>query len=425
MRSGGVRPASGAGWASRSGSPRHEVAADSDGTRKSAILSQAGPGTPVALPAGVSGVRTRLTTSRLAQAEDAVAELRDGLAQPDMRAVLFFCSPSYDLARLGAALRGAFACPVVGCTSAGQIGTAGYERGGITAASLAGASVVARPYLVTPLSRCRERAAGVAAEVRARLDEGLAPGWRAFGLILVDGLALAEEALAATLYQSLGNVPMVGGSAADDLKFEHTAVYWDGAFVADAALFTLFETSLPFATLKVQHLRPTARKLVITSADPSRRLVKEINGLPAAEAYAELLGLEPDALDSAVFSRSPLLLRIGSDDYVRSIAQVNADRSMTFFCAIDEGLVLSVGEAVDPLSTLEHGLRQACEAIGEPSLVIGCDCILRRVELEQRRLDGQVGARLAAAHVIGFSTYGEQINGLHVNQTFTGVALGR
>jgi hypothetical protein len=26
--------------------------------------------------------------------------------------------------------------------------------------------------------------------------------------------------------------------------------------------------------------------------------------------------------------------------------------------------------------------------------------------------------------VVGFSTYGEQYNGIHVNQTFTGVAIG-
>lgn len=372
----------------------------------------------------MSGVCTRFASSRLPEAEEAVAELRAGLEPSGLQAVLFFCSPSYDLGRLGTALRDAFACPVIGCTSAGQIGPAGYERGGITAASLSGASILARPYLVSPLSRCRERAAGVAAEVRGRLDL-LAHGWRAFGLILVDGLALAEEALAATLYQSLGDVPIVGGSAADDMKFERTAVYWDGAFVSDAALFTLFETSTPFATLKLQHFRPTGRKLVITSADPSCRLVKEINGLPAADAYAEQLGVEAEQLDSSVFSRSPLLLRIGSDHYVRSIAQVNPDRSMTFFCAIDEGLVLAVGEGVDPLSAVEQGLREAVEAVGEPSLVIGCDCVLRRLELEQRHLDGQVGARLAAAHVIGFSTYGEQFNALHVNQTFTGIALGR
>jgi len=27
--------------------------------------------------------------------------------------------------------------------------------------------------------------------------------------------------------------------------------------------------------------------------------------------------------------------------------------------------------------------------------------------------------------VIGFNTYGEQFNGMHINQTFTGVAIGR
>jgi hypothetical protein len=31
---------------------------------------------------------------------------------------------------------------------------------------------------------------------------------------------------------------------------------------------------------------------------------------------------------------------------------------------------------------------------------------------------------LQANKVIGFATYGEQYNGMHVNQTFTGVALG-
>jgi hypothetical protein len=50
---------------------------------------------------------------------------------------------------------------------------------------------------------------------------------------------------------------------------------------------------------------------------------------------------------------------------------------------------------------------------------------LRRLELEQRGLDGAVGAFLATQKVVGFSTYGEQFNALHVNQTFTGVALGR
>ena len=366
----------------------------------------------------------RQGTSLSTEPGEAVAELRAALDQPGMQAVLLFCSPSYDLGKLGAAIREAFACPVIACTSAGQIGPTGYQRGGITGASLAGETIRAHPYLIAPLSECRERAAKVASQVRSRM-ESWTPERQGFGLLLVDGLALAEEGLAATLYQSIGNVPIVGGSAGDDLKFEHTAVYWDGEFLSGAAVFTLFETSLPFATFKLQHFRPTEKRLVITAADTARRVVKEINGLPAADAYSELVGIPVERFDANVFSKNPVMLRIGTDYYVRSIAQVNPDRSMTFFCAIDEGLVLRLGECVDPMATLEEGFRDATAAVGTPSIVIGCDCILRRLDLEQRHQDGRAGAILSTNKVIGFSTFGEQFNGVHVNQTFTGIALGQ
>jgi hypothetical protein len=353
----------------------------------------------------------------------AVQEIRQAIDQPGLAAVILFCSPGYDLGRLGRELRDAFSCPVIACTSAGQIGVNGYQRGGITGASLASNELEARSFLISPLSVCRERAAEAAAQTQVRLDR-LPSHRRTFGFLLVDGLALAEEGLAATLYQSLGDVPIVGGSAGDDLKFERTAVYWDGEFLNDAAVFTVFETSLDFAMLKIQHFRPTARKLVTTAADPAARVVKEFNGFPAAEAYAELLGLSVEDLDDEVFSSNPVMLRIGSDFYVRSIAHRNPDLSLTFFCAIDEGLVLSVGEGVDPLAMLEEGFREAARSIRRPTLVIGCDCVLRRLELEQRRLSGPVGDFLASNKVIGFSSYGEQFNAVHVNQTFTGIMLG-
>jgi hypothetical protein len=353
----------------------------------------------------------------------ALSELRAAVDQPGVKVVVLFCSPTYDLAALGSAIGETFPCPVVACTSAGQIGPRGYQRGGLTAASLASPELDVHAHLVAPLSACRQRAVEVAALVQARLDR-LPPSRRAFGLLLADGLSLAEEGLVAALYQSLGDVPIVGGSAGDDLKFERTWVYWDGRFISDAAVFAVFDTSLPFSTFKLQHFRPTDRKLVITAADPPRRLVREINGLPAAEAYAEVLGLSADQLDAGVFSRHPVMLRIGADHYVRSIQRANADGSLAFYCAIEEGLVLSVGEGVDPLATLEQGFAEASRALERPGVVIGCDCILRRLELEQRELAASVGEFFARHQVVGFSTYGEQFNAVHVNQTFTAIALG-
>jgi len=377
-------------------------------------------------PAGRPGAR-RLTVRRgLTLAEEprlAVRQLREAIEQPGMAAVVLFCSPSYDLRALGAAVREAFPCPVIGCTTSGQIGPDGYQRGGAVAASLAGGDVSLHLSLIRPLSECHRRALEVGGEVRTRLEQQPAH-LRSFGLLLVDGLSGCEEGLAAALYQSLGSVPLVGGSAGDDLRFERTAVYWEGEFLSDAAVLALFETSVEFAAFKVQDIVPTDRKLVITAADATRRVVKEIDGLPAARAYADLLGVARDRLDASVYSQYPLLLRIGAEQYVRSVQRVNPDGSLAFFCAIEEGLVLRVGEIRDPLASLERGLREVTGAVGEPALVVGCDCILRRLEQERRQLDTRAGEILAAHRVVGFSTYGEQFDALHLNQTFTGIALG-
>lgn len=360
----------------------------------------------------------------------AVRELHEAIGLAEPATVLFFCSPRYDLTVLGEALRETFPGPVIGCTSSGQIGPAGYQPQGIVAVSAPTASMGSRTWAIRDL---QSRFAGVwdgappeleelISETRVHLARTRAS--RSFGFILVDGLAKVEEPLAAALYQAVGAIPIVGGSAGDDLAFAHTHVYLDGRFEENAASFTIFDTDLPIEVLKFQHFKPTSRKLVITRADLPSRTVLEINGEPAALAYAEALGLSPADLNATVYSRNPVMLRIGDDWYVRSIAMANPDLSLSFFCAIEEGLVLSIGEGVDTVATVQAAMAGTRERIGEPALLIACDCILRRLELEERGLDGNVGSMLAANRAIGFSTYGEQFNGVHINQTFTGIAIG-
>lgn len=61
--------------------------------------------------------------------------------------------------------------------------------------------------------------------------------------------------------------------------------------------------------------------------------------------------------------------------------------------------------------------------LGRIALILGFDCILRRIALEQAGL-GETVARIYRDHrVAGFNTYGEQHGGLHVNQTFVGLAF--
>ena len=62
--------------------------------------------------------------------------------------------------------------------------------------------------------------------------------------------------------------------------------------------------------------------------------------------------------------------------------------------------------------------------IGEPQLTIGCDCIHRRIEVEEAQLNEGLSRLYQRYRVIGFNTYGEQRDAMHVNHTFSGVAIG-
>jgi hypothetical protein len=103
---------------------------------------------------------------------------------------------------------------------------------------------------------------------------------------------------------------------------------------------------------------------------------------------------------------------------------MNEDQSIQFACAIDEGIVLTVARGLDMVSNLESAFAAVRARIGEPSLILGCDCILRFLEAQELGVRDRIGEIMIRNNVVGFATYGEQFNAMHINQTFTGVAFG-
>jgi hypothetical protein len=357
----------------------------------------------------------------------AVSELHRAVYQPDAALTVFHCSPKYDRERLAAALRESFGGQlVVGCTSAGEIGPTGYVSGGITGVSIASEEMSVISRRLDQLSTVQMRdGQELSLSMLRSLDpagKGRAAG-NLFGFLLVDGMCCKEELVVASLYRGLGDVPLFGGSAADGTSFGTTYVYHDGEFHTNSGVFTLVKTTLPFLVFKTEHFVGSERKLVVTHADPERRRVIELDGESAARAYARAIGLTVAELTPEVFASYPVVVRLGNAYYVRSLQKMNEDESLTFFCAIDEGIVLTVGRGVDIQQNLREAFQDVERNIGKPKVVLGCDCILRGLELDQRALRGPVGQVMAENQVCGFGTYGEQYNAMHVNQTFTGVAI--
>ena len=374
----------------------------------------------------IASIRT--AQSSASDARQAVREFHEAVHQEDTALVVFFCSSRYDLDALADEMNRQFAgVKVIGCTTSGEIGPAGYCDFSLSGASFPADGFIAVTGLFDRLqdfdfARGHSFANGVLRQLEASAPER---GCKSFAFLMIDGLSVREEPVVRTFQSVLGAIPLVGGSAGDDLEFVRTLVFDDGAFHADSAVLMLAATSYPFKIFKTQHFVSDKERLVVTEADPARRVVNEINGMPAAEEYARVIGSSVADLGSLRFASSPVVVVIDGTDYVRSIQKANPDGSLTFFCAIEEGLVFRVAKGVDLIKGMESTFKTLEDDIGPPQAILVCDCILRNLEVTQKAQKPEVSEIFQKHLAVGFSTYGEQFGGVHVNQTLTGIAIGK
>lgn len=370
-------------------------------------------------------------TSTAPSAETAVKEALAAapLEGPPPDLVLAFASTKQDPDAVVRLLHARYPTAVLsGCTTAGEIVDAGHTTGGFAV------SLVWSPEVKWSLGVVRDVAGLSPDGARALADElfrGVArtreeaDSRRHFCLTFMDGLSMKEEHVVSLMAEALEGLPLLGGSSGDDLAFKGTRVFAGGEALTGAAVFLLGETKKPFAVLKHQHYTTTPEQLVITKADVPNRRVYEMDGYPALEAYARALGLPPEKVDGDVCFMHPLTFVSAGEIYVRSIQRVEPDGSIIFYCGIEEGMVLSVGGHEDMEPALARDLGAFTRTHGRPDLFIACNCILRALESTKRGEHEALGKVLVAnaEHVIGFDTYGEQLNGLHINQTLVGLGL--
>jgi hypothetical protein len=338
--------------------------------------------------------------------------------------IVLFVSPAADMAMLAERVSRVFRdTPVIGCTTAGEI-ACGYAEDSIVAMALPADHFFTETVVIDDLGRLEPQTLiRELGRSRQRLAD-MRPEWlHEFAFLLVDGLSVKEDELVALLAAGLGPVPLFGGSAGDGARFRSTSVLCRGEVLSNAAILTFVRTACRVRVFSLDHLVPSDQRMVVTEADPDRRIVRKINAEPAAREYARLLGKDPDDLSSFTFAAHPVVVRIGGRHHVRAIQQVADNGDLVFFSAIDEGVVLTLAEPQDMVTHLSNELDALTGAGGAPQAILAFDCILRKLEAEQKQMGGQISNVLKKHRVYGFSTYGEQFGAMHVNQTMTGVAI--
>ncbi|WP_099867337.1 FIST N-terminal domain-containing protein [Pararhizobium haloflavum] len=343
-------------------------------------------------------------------------------------ASIFFSQDRVDAAALVEAIAcHAPALRYAGCSTAGEITPNGYSEGCILAMLFPSASFKASALLIEDVAtrRMEELVAAVEA-LRSAFDEKPAnAGGDMFSVLLIDGLSRVEETVTSALYWSLDDIPLVGGSAGDNMRFDRTTLIHNGRVATGCAIVILVRSALPFHIFKTENFNPTAQKLVVTASDPDSRTVYEINAEPAAEAYASAIGIDPKSLTPMSFASYPVVVRVGGEYYCRSIQKMNEDGSLSFFCAIDNGIVLTIAEPMGMVESTRQKLHDVSAQLGGTDVILGFDCVLRRLDAENRQSFAAISKLYRDNNIIGFGTYGEQYRSMHLNQTFTGIAFGR
>lgn len=241
----------------------------------------------------------------------------------------------------------------------------------------------------------------------------------AFLLLLCDGLSGMEEKIITTLFFMDDKFKVIGGSAGDALTFTETPIYIGGKKVHSVGIY--FDSKRKTCLLKENIYVPSNRELLVTDADPMKRIVKTFNGKPASTEYARVLGVSESELPKH-FANNPLGIIYGNETYIASPQQINKDRSITFYCQIMPNSFVQILAPVDAAVKINETLKTLPF---KPGFMLVINCILRSLKFQQEGLWAMEDKALlgCCSNTAGFISYGEQYYQRHVNQTMVLLAV--
>jgi hypothetical protein len=355
----------------------------------------------------------------------------------DAKLLIVFCSAAYDLDQLLAGIASeAPGTPLIGCSTAGEIATAGPRDASVVIVAIGGPGFSVATGAGTDSTGALRQATTTAVEAcigsLERRDHSVL-------LLLTDGLGGDQMEVVRGAYGVVGaEIPLVGGCAGDDLRMNTTFQLFGERALRDSVVAAAVSSDAPIG-IGVQHgWRRVGEPMLVTRSDGSR--VHSLDDEPALDVYLRRLGA-PEAVhhDPGAFTRFALTHPLGishrSGEEVRFVAGADFDdRSLGCIASVPQGGLAWIMEG-DEDSVLEATDGACVEAVaglsGEPPLgLIAFDCIARRGVLGEpgiRREIDRISAFAGGAPVAGFYTYGEiarttGMRGFH-NQTLVVLAL--
>ncbi|HEY7454918.1 MAG TPA: FIST N-terminal domain-containing protein [Thermoleophilaceae bacterium] len=374
-----------------------------------------------------------LSEARAAGEAAAAAALRGD----DAKLLAVFCSDSYDLEALLAGINERSGdVPLIGCSTAGQIGPDGPGDASVVVTALGGAGFsVATAVAQNASGRLRE----AGAEVGACVDALESRPHRVL-LMLSDALGGDQQEVIRGSYGVAGaGIPLVGGCAGDDFKMQATYQLYGNRVLQDAVVGAALGSDSPLG-IGVHHGWERVGEPVLVTKSGGNR-VYALDDRPALDVYLERhdapeeVRTNEEAFNAFAITRPLGLSRRSAEEGVRLVAGADfEERSLSMIAEVpQDGLAWFMeGDEESVLGATDQACAAALEALGDrrPLGLLTFDCAARRgvlgdegIEREIERVTKQAGD----APVAGFYSYGEiartsGVSGFH-NQTIVVLAV--
>ena len=334
-------------------------------------------------------------------------------------------SPSYAIPEVTDALGTRLpSVPLIGPTTAGEFTDEGVTDGGLVVALIASDTMSAASAVEDGVSE--DVFGTVQATVNGLPSVSEIDGDHVAALTFHDGLTGKGEEITPLTRQLLGGVPLVGGSAADELELAETTVFTDEDTSSDGVAIALLAAEEPFG-LAARHGHTTLSDTYeVTSADGN--VVHELDDEPAFEVWQnEIAETARDAYDIDVANLDPsdsrfavllnqfeLGLKTKDGGYkIRWPAMTDStDGPLKFATGIPEGSAVKIMHS--PEAKQIDSAREAARASlahfdgGDVAGALVFDCVCRGLILDDE-FETAIDAIVSELEtpLAGFETYGE------------------
>lgn len=367
-----------------------------------------------------------------AAAEELISQL--GGITPKLLVV--YASSDRDQAALNRALRERLpeGTRLLGATTGGEIDREGMHQGCVVVAALTGDFDVGIG-LGRGLSRDAANAGEIAIQeaarqIGARADE---LGSRKYVAVVIDDAFRykKEELLLGVMSMNQALVAVGGGAASSEVVEGGGTAYLhvDGEVATDAVAVALFRTDAPWAAMRSHWYVPTGQTVRITKIDETAKRALEIDGKPAAQRYAELLGVSVDDLEFGKptgFAARPTALRVGREYFIRAPWKPLPDGSILFANMLEQGVELEIVKHVDAADSMRRFFEVEVPArvpAARAALLFHCSgrAYFAATTGQQQALSETFRAAPPCA---GMNVQFEIYCGFHINTTMTSLVFG-